>query len=388
MRDVVVIGVGMTKFGKFLDRTLQDMGQEAIWKAIEDSGVQARDIQVAYFSNSLAGLITGQEAVRGQIVLRHSGLGGIPVINVENACASGTTAFRGACLEVASGAYDVALAVGVEKLFCGDTARSLRALGTNSEIELAMMGFQFTAYYALQLRKYMKEYGATKELFARIAVKNSYNGSLNPYAQHQKVLTVEEVLNSRPISDPLTLYMCSSMSDGAAAAIVCTRKKSRQFTSGPLINVASCVLKAGLYRKPGDTSIPNTVTLVAREAYEKAGIDPKDVNVAEVHDAMAPVELLRCEELLLCGKGEAIAMFEQGRTQINGDIPVDPSGGLSARGHPVGATGLGQITEIVWQLRGTAGAHQVHNPRVGLTQNSGGRVEEDTAATSVTILKK
>lgn len=388
MRDVVIIGVGMTKFGKFLDRTLQDMGQEAIWKAIEDSGVQASDIQVAYFSNSLAGLITGQEAVRGQIVLRHAGLGGIPVINVENACASGTTAFRGAWLEVASGAYDVALAVGVEKLFCDDTARSLRALSTNSELELAMMGFQFTAYYALQLRKYMKEYGATKELFARVAVKNSYNGSLNPYAQHQKVLTVEEVLNSRPISDPLTLYMCSSMSDGAAAAIVCTREKARQFTSGPLIEVGSCVLKAGLYRKPGDTSIPNTVTLVAREAYEKAGVDPKDINVAEVHDAMAPVELLRCEELLLCGKGEAIAMFEQGRTRIDGDIPVDPSGGLSARGHPVGATGLGQITEIVWQLRGTAGAHQVNNPRVGLTQNSGGRVEEDTAATSVTILKK
>jgi acetyl-CoA acetyltransferase len=387
MRQVVVVGVGMTKFGKFLDRTLQDMGQESIWNAVEDAGIPGSDIEVAYFSNSLAGLITGQEAVRGQVVLRYSGFGGIPIINVENACASGTTAFRGAWLEVASGAHDVALAVGVEKLFCNDTARSIRALATNSEIELARMGFQFTAYYALQLRKYMKEFGATKKLFAQTAVKNSCNGSLNPYAQHQKPLTVDEVLNSRPISDPLTLYMCSSMSDGAAAAILTTKEKAREYTTGPLIEVAACVLRAGMFRKPHDTSTPNTVTMAAREAYETAGIGPDEINLAEVHDAMAPVELLRCEELLFCEKGGAIAMFEQGRTQINGDLPVDPSGGLSARGHPVGATGLAQVAEIVWQLRGTAGARQVAKPKVGLTQNSGGRVEEDTAATSVTILK-
>ncbi len=388
MRDVVVLGVGMTKFGKFLNRSLKEMGQEAIWNAVADAGIDAREIQVAYFSNSLAGLITGQEAVRGQTVLRHSGLGGIPIINVENACAGGATAFRGAWLEVASGNYDVALAIGVEKLFCDDTAQSLRALSTNSEIELARMGFQFTAYYALQLRKYMEQFGVTREQLALAAVKNSYNGSLNPYAQHQRPLTSEEVLKSRPISDPLTLYMCSSMSDGAAAAILCTREKAKKYTSKTLVQVASCILRAGMFRGPNDTTTPNTVTLAAKEAYEKAGIGPKEISLAEVHDAMAPVEILRYEELMFCERGEGIKMLEQGRTKITGDLPVDPSGGLSARGHPVGATGIAQVTEIVWQLRETAGARQVANPKTGLTQNSGGRVEEDTAATSVIILKK
>lgn len=275
MREVVVIGVGMTRFGKFLDMSLKEMGRIAIWNAIKDSGVPPKDIQVAYFANSLAGLITGQEGVRGEVVLRYAGLGGIPIINVENACASGTTALRGALLEATSEAYDVALAVGAEKLFCNDTPRSVKALATDSDIELGAMGFQFAASYAMNIRKYMNKYGATREHLAKVAVKNSYNGSLNPYAQYQRPLTIEEVLNSRMVADPLTLLMCSSMADGAAAAILVPKDKAKKYSDKPLVEIASCVLRSGMFRHPKDTTIPDTVTLTANEAYHKAGVGPR-----------------------------------------------------------------------------------------------------------------
>lgn len=390
MRKVVIIGVGMHPFGKFLDKSLKDLGRVAIWSASEDANISPRDIQAAYVGNSLGGLITGQEGVRGQVVLRDAGFGGIPVINVENACASAATALRGAWLEVASGSCDVALALGVEKLFCEDTAKSIAALSADSDIELAKMGFQFTALYAMKLSRYMAKYGITREHFARVVVKNSYNGSLNPYAQHRKPLTVEEVLNSRMVAPPLTLYMCSSMGDGAAAAILCSRDKARKYTSKPLVEVACCALRSGMFRRPDETNVADTDTaiLTAEQAYAKAGIGPEDVDVAEVHDAMAPAELLLYEALGLCGEGEAGRMIDEGKTRIDGDIPVNPSGGLAARGHPVGATGLAQIAEIVWQLRGEAGKRQVANPRVGLVENAGGRVEEDNAACCITILKR
>jgi acetyl-CoA acyltransferase len=387
MREVVIIGVGMTKFGKFPDISLRELGSKAIWTAVKDSNVPPKDIQVAYFGNSLAGLITGQEGVRGQTVLRYAGFGGIPIINVENACASGTTALRGAWLEVASGACDVALAIGAEKLFCNDTPRSVKAMASNSEIELSALGFQFSAGYAMTLRKYMEKYGATKEHFAKVAVKNSYNGSLNPFAQYQKPLSIEEVLNSRMVADPLTLLMCSSMADGAAAAILTSKDKAKKYTTKPLVEIAACILRSGKFRLPDDTS-PESATLAAMDAYTQAGIGPKDIDVAEVHDAMSPTELYRYEQLGFCKEGEAPRLIDEGRTKINGDLPVNPSGGLCARGHPVGATGIAQITELVWQLRGEAGPRQVNNPKVALSQNSGGHVEGDNAAATVTILKK
>ena len=388
MREVAVIGVGMTNFGKFLDRTLKDMGQEAIWKAIKDANVSPKDIQVVYVGNSLAGLITGQEGVRGQTVTREAGLGGIPVINVENACASASTAFRGASMEIAAGFCDVALALGVEKMFLEDTARSIAALAADSDIDLSRMGMQFTAFYAMNLKRFMKKSAVTREHFAKVVVKNSYNGSLNPYAQHRKPLTMEEVLNSRMVADPLTLYMCSSMADGAAAAILCAKEIAHKYTSKPLVTVAACALRSGMFRYPNDTTSPETPELTARAAYEQAGIGPEDVNVAEVHDAMAPAELILYETLGFCKPGEAGRMIDEGRTALTGNIPVNPSGGLAAKGHPVGATGLAQVAEIVWQLRGEAGQRQVANPKVGLTENAGGRVEHDNAACCVTILKR
>jgi acetyl-CoA acyltransferase len=388
MRKVAVIGIGLHPFGKFLDKSLSDLGRVAVWKAVEDGGISLKDIQVAYVGNSLGGLVTGQEGIRGQVILRDAGLGGVPVVNVENACASGTTAFRGAWLEVASGTYDIALALGVEKLYLPKTSDSIRILAADSDIRLRDMGFQFTAHYAMNLRKYMKQYGWTKEHFAMVVEKNSFNASLNPFAQYRTPLTVEQVLKSRLVAEPLHLYMCSSMGDGAAAAILCSEDLARKFTSKPLVEVGACALRSGMFKLPADATRLNIVKLAAQYAYDQAGLGPEDVDVAEVHDAMAPAELYHYEELGFCAEGEGARMIEEGRTKINGDIPVNPSGGLAGKGHPVGATGLAQIAEIVWQLRGEAGERQVKDPKVGLVQTSGGYVENDSAAAAVVLLKR
>jgi len=388
VRDVAVIGVGMHPFGQFADKGLKDLGRVAIWNAIKDAGVPPKDIQVAYSGNSLGGLLTGQEGVRGQTIIRDAGFGGIPIINVENACASGSTAFRGAWLEVASGLCDVALAVGVEKMFVGDVAKSMAALAADSDVELARMGLQFAGLYAMGLKKYMDLYGVTKEHFAKVVVKNSYNGSLNPYAQFRKPLTMDRVLNSPVIAEPITLLMCSSISDGAAAAILCSKDIARRYSRKPVVEVAACALRSGMWQSPEkELSERDIVALAAKEAYRQAGVGPEDIDVAEVHDGMAPAEMMVYEEIGLCGEGEAKVLVDQGRTAITGDIPVNPSGGLAAKGHPIGATGIAQIAEIVWQLRGEAGKRQVSNPRIGLCQNTGGYVDGDAAACSITILK-
>jgi acetyl-CoA acyltransferase len=386
MREVSIIGVGMTRFGKFLERSLQDLGREAAWNAIEDANVTVKDIELVYVGNALAPQLTELKGTIGQHVLTEAGIFGVPVINVENACSSGSTALRGAYLEVASGTCDVALALGVEKLFCGDTARSAAAMAQGTT--LAKFGFMFVALYSMQLRKWVEQYGVTKEQFAKVVVKNSYNGSLNPYAQFRKPLTIEQVLSSRVVAEPLTQYMCSTMGDGAAAAVVCAKEIARKFTSKPLIDIAACELVSGTFTFPDEVHEPIT-SRAAKRAYQKASIGPEDVNVAEVHDGMAPAELLLYEELGFCKPGEAGRMIDEGRTGLNGTIPVNPSGGLAAKGHPVGATGLAQVAEIVWQLREEAGERQVsNNPRVGLTENAGGWASDDNAACAVTILKR
>jgi acetyl-CoA acetyltransferase len=386
MREVSIIGVGMTRFGKFLERSLQDLGREAAWNAIEDANVGVKDIEVAYVGNALAPQLTELKGTIGQHILTEAGIFGVPVINVENACSSGSTALRGAFLEVASGTYNVALALGVEKLFCGDTARSAAAMAQGTT--LAKFGFMFVALYSMQLRKWVSQYGVTKEQFAKVVVKNSYNGSLNPYAQFRKPLTLEDVLNSRVVAEPLTQYMCSTMGDGAAAAIVCAKEIAQKYTSKPLVDIAACELVSGTFTFQDEAHEPIT-TRAAKRAYDKAGIGPEEVNVAEVHDGMAPAELLLYEELGFCKPGGAGRMIDEGETALTGRIPVNPSGGLAAKGHPVAATGLAQIAEIVWQLREEAGQRQVSNrPRIGLTENAGGWTSNDNAACAVTILKR
>ncbi len=393
MREVVIVGVGMHPFGKHPDKSLKDLGREALWAAIDDAGVDPRRIGCAYVGNSLAGLLTGQEGVRGQVVLHDAGLDELPVVNVENACASGSTALRGACLEVAAGTCDVAVALGVEKMFVGDTARSLAALSADSELELAAMGMQFSAIYAIHpkynLRGRMEEYGWTSRDFAEVAAKNSRHGALNPYAQHRRALTADEVLASPMITEPLTLYMCSSIGDGAAAAIVCAKDEAPGLSDRTGVTVASCRLRSGHFFTSGDHAFSTLRELLA-ETYEEAGIGPEDIDVAEVHDAMAPVELLVYEQLGLCGPGEGPRLVREGTTAIGGEHVVNPSGGLTARGHPVGATGLAQIAELVWQLRGEAGPRQAkERPLVGLAHNQGGLLASmDSAAYALTVLKR
>lgn len=391
MRDVVIIGVGMHSFGRFPDKSIKALGAFAVSAAMDDANIKMSDLDIAYVGNSLGGALSGQEGVRGQTVLQYCGLSDIPIINVENACASGSTALRGAWLEVASGQSEVALALGVEKMFTGDTPKTLAALAGDSEVELARMGMQFTANYAIHpkynLLGLMDKYGWSAEDYALCAVKNSRNGAKNPDAQHQRPLNVDEILQSPMIAYPLTLLMCSSIGDGAAAAIVCSQDFVDRVETARPVHIRAAVLESGHIFGSTDHEF-NKLSRVLRKAYEEAAIGPEDIDVCEVHDAMAPVELLLYESLGFCGPGEGVDLLRSGATEIQGRHPVNTSGGLTARGHPVGATGLAQVAELVWQLRGEAGARQVPRPpKVALAHNQGGLLLGlDSAAYAVTIL--
>lgn len=391
MRDVAIIGAGMTSFGKFLDRGLKDLAGEAVTGALESAGVDRSQLGAAVVGNAVAGLMTGQEMVRGQVVLRELGIGGIPVINTENACASSSVAFHLAWMYVASGMCDIALALGMEKLYHEDKRRSFQALGTAVDVEA---GFEadgagerrslFMDVYASLACAHMERYGTTREQFARVAEKNHFHGSLNPRAQYRSRYTVEEILASPVIADPLTRLMCSPIGDGAAAAVLCAADKARSFSAQPVYVRASLVTSGS---DPG-AGEPDTVARIARSAYEMAGVGPSELSVVECHDGSAPAELLHYEELGLCAPGEGGRLIDTRATYFDGAIPVNTSGGLIARGHPIGATGLGQIHEIWTQLLGTAGERQVSEPKVGLTHNSGGRVRGDSAVVSIHILSR
>jgi acetyl-CoA acetyltransferase len=395
----------MTRFGKFLERSMKDLAREAVEEALKTAGVERQALEAAVVGNAMAGLITGQECIRGQVVLREMGIGGIPVVNTENACASSATAFHLAWLYVASGMYDIALALGMEKLYHEDKKRSFQAIGSAVDVEfmqqlLAAMKSQpkaegegkpgepgksrsmFMDFYAIFARAHMEKYGTTKEQFARIAVKNHYNGSLNPHAQYQHACTLEEVLASPLVAEPLTRLMCSPIGDGAAAVILTSAENASRFTSKP-VYVRASVLASGDDPEPGK---PGITTRAARKAYEMAGLGPQDINVAEVHDASAPAELVIYEELGFCQPGEGGKLIDEGVTALTGRLPVNTSGGLLAKGHPVGATGVAQICEVFWQLRGEAGKRQVAKAKVGLTENGGGMVRNEAAALSVHIL--
>jgi acetyl-CoA acyltransferase len=384
MRPVYVLGVGMTKFGKYIEKSLKELSFEATWNAIHDSGVRPSEVEMAFFANAYAGLITGQESIRGQTVFREIGLMGIPIFNIENACASGSSAFHLAHLAVASGKVEVALALGAEKLFCGDLNKSLHALSTSSDLEIeGRMGMLFAGIYSMRVRNHMERYGVTREQLAKVAVKNHDHGALNPYAQYRNRISVDEVLESRMIADPITLLMTCPMGDGAAAVIVGSEDVLSSIKQ-PAVRIAATVLQTARISTIGDGSI---VERTAKEAYDEAGIGPKEVSVAEVHDAVAPVELLLYEQLGFCKPGESGHWIDEGVTWIGGSLPVNPSGGLSSKGHPAGATGLAQITELVWHLRGEAGERQTEPiPKVALAENGGGNVAGETAAVAVHIL--
>ena len=397
MRQVAVVGAGMTRFGKHQDRSMKDLAREAVENALRTAGIEKEAIEAATVGNAVAGLITGQECIRGQVVLREMGIGGIPVINTENACASSSTAFHLAWLYVASGMYDTVLAVGMEKLFHPDKKKTFNAIGSAIDLELAdefarqMSGEQaagagesrsvFMDYYANLARAHMARYGTTREQFARIAAKNHTNGSLNPLAQFQTPRSMEDILAAPLIAEPLTRMMCSPIGDGAAAVVITTAEKARQLTAKPVFVRASIVASSQQHAPDA----PGIVTNTAQKAYKMAGIGPDEVHVVEVHDATAPAELIVYEELGLCRAGEGGKMIDDGVTKLGGRVPVNPSGGLLAKGHPVGATGVAQISEIFWQLRGEAGKRQVSGAKVGLTENGGGVLGNENAVASVHI---
>lgn len=395
----------MTRFGKFPEASVRSLAEEATRDALADAGVAAGEVGMVFFSNAVEGFLTGQEMIRGQVALRHTGLLGVPMVNVENACASASSAFFLACTAVASGAVEVALAVGAEKLTNPDKAKSFAAIGTAVDLQqLAELSRQMKAaeqsgekrekgrdggdrslfmdVYAAGARAYMESSGATAEDFAAVAVKSHRNAALNPKAQYRREVSLEEVLASREVSWPLTLLMCSPIGDGAAAVVVCSEERAGR-VGHVTARVRACSLVSGRDRRPGEEG---AVVRAAHQAYEQAGVGPEDLDVVELHDAAAPAELIEYEELGLCAPGDGPKLLASGDTALGGRVPVNPSGGLLSKGHPIGATGCGQIVELVDQLCGRAGDRQVPGARVGLAQNGGGFLGNDPAAMAVTIL--
>lgn len=383
MRNVYVAGIGMTRFAKQPDRTLKELTGEAVTAALKDAGVTIHDVHAGYFGNAVAGSITGQEMLAGQFTLRPLGLGEVPIYNVENACASASTAFHLAWQSVATGLHDVVLAVGAEKMTHADKARSFAAIGGSIDVELVPeelpAGRSFLMdMYAEAALEYLERTGATRADLARVVVKNQRHGSLNPASQYGAELTVDEVLAARQIVWPFTLQMCSPISDGAAAALLV----SDEFVGGDEARVA--VLASVARSAPADGS-SSVTSLASAAAYDTAGLGPRDLDVVEVHDAAASAELVIYEQLGLAAPGDGPALVRSGDTALGGRLPVNTSGGLLARGHPIGATGLAQIVEVVLQLRGDADRRQVDDARIGLTQNAGGWHGRDNVASVIHI---
>ncbi|AUT70462.1 thiolase family protein [Paraburkholderia hospita] len=388
MRKVVIGGVGMTSFGKFLERNLKSLAEESVSLALKDARVSVNDVDRIFFGNAAAGVVTGQEMIRAQSSLRNTGLDGKPMFNIENACASGSSALNLAWLSVASGQSETALVVGVEKLTHEDKAISFGAFAKAVDLEEPLpegvttgTGSLFMDLYAAKARKWMEKTGAEASDFARVVVKSRRAGSLNPHAQFRNETSVEEVLASRMVSDPLTLFMCSSIGDGGAAVFICSEQFAAKRDIRPVYIRASSIVSA-----KADGSGELVAVRAANAAYEQAGIGPSDVHVVELHDASAPAELIHYENLGLCAPGDAPKLIRSGDTDIGGRISVNPSGGLLSRGHPVGATGVAQIVELTQQLRGTAGARQRPGAKVALAENNGGQLAGDSAVALVTIL--
>lgn len=379
-RPVYVLGVSMTQFGKFPDRRGIDMGTEAVLAAIRDASIPLGSIQIAYCGHTRMGTVAGQR------VLAELGLTGIEIVNVDNACASGSTALRGVALSIAHGMADVGLAFGLEQM-----SKAVSGVIPPREDDLeGALGRVMPSTYAMLTRRHMDLYGTTPEQLARVSVKNHKNGSLNPLAQYREPVTIEQVLQSRMIADPLTLLQCCPNGDGAAAVVLGTEAAAKKWGRTPLIRVAATTLRTGGPRlvEADMASSPLTIEL-AKEAYAQAGIGPEDLDVVELHDAFTIGELVHYENLGLCPRGEGGKFLDSGATELGGKVAVSPSGGLLSKGHPLGATGLAQVYEVVTQLRGEAGKRQQPDAKVGLTHTMGGAVTGvDSGACSIHIFTR
>jgi acetyl-CoA acetyltransferase len=391
-----ILGTGMTRFGRMSGEDLRSLSEAAVAEALADAGLVPRDVQLVLFGNAVEGVMHGQEMIRAEVALRRTGLPGVPMINVENACASSSSAFQLACMAVSGGAAEVVLVVGAEQLTHQDKQRTFAALATAvdlyehsglaAQVNAAAAGASHSPLmdlYAAKSRAFMDHSGSTVEDLALVSVKNRFHGSLNPRAQFRDPTDLETVLGSRMISDPLRLLMCAPIGDGAAAVVVTSSEFARR-------SQRPCVLVngIGLTSNGTDTGAARPVARAAWAAFNQAGLGPDDIDVAEVHDACSAAELWLYEEIGLAKPGDAAQMVRSGATQLGGCTPVNVSGGLLARGHPLGATGCAQLVELADQLRGRCGSRQVSGARIALAQNSGGILDDgDEAVATVTILQ-
>jgi acetyl-CoA acetyltransferase len=412
MNGIYVVGVGMTQFGRLLDRTVYDMVADAVGAALKDAACKPADIGAAYYATATAGPLQGQTSIPGPIAMRRCGIEGIPVFSVENACASGSSAFNLATQALRAGVCDIALAVGAEKMNVPEKAKmfavfeggwdvstieqnkaTLLALGAGVEPPPGTVSDKpysvFMDVYAALCRDHMRRYGTTPRQIAAVAAKNHHHSVHNPLSQFRNDYTIEQVLAAPPICYPLTLPMCSPISDGAAAAVLCNAEGLKRLNGvdGRAVRVMASIVQTGVTRTAEEPQ--KTISrLAAMKAYELAGITPADIDVAEVHDATAFGEITNAESLMLAPLGEAGPAAERGDFTIGGRLPINPSGGLESKGHPIGATGLGQIHELVMQLRGEAGPRQVEGARIAIQENGGGLYGIEEAVVAVSIFAK
>jgi acetyl-CoA acetyltransferase len=397
----------MIKFGKFLERSVKDMTGLVLEDVLKDCDLTRDDIEAAWFSNCMWGLYSFQHCVRGQVALTSNGLQGVPVTNVENACASGSTALNGAWTALKAGLYDCALAIGVEKIHDEDRAKVMGSFVAGTDVEgMGQRGTQtreqeaeekkaegqqqeagghtvFMDFYAAGARGHMERYGSTQRQLAIIAAKNHNNSTMNPMAQYTFPQTVEQVLNDYVVSYPLTRAMCAPIGDGAAAAIICNEEFLKKHPSNRAIKIRASILEGA-----GQSGAGSISERAVKRAFEAAGLGPEDIDMMEVHDATAFGEVSAMENFGFCPRGEGGLMAERGDTALDGKLPVNPSGGLISRGHPIGASGLAQIYELVTQLRGEAGKRQVKKHRVAMTENGGGTTRVGEAALTSHLLEK
>lgn len=412
--NVYILGVGMIKFGKYLEKGVKVLTGEALELVLQDCGLTRDDIEAAWFSNTGWGMYTFQHSIRGQVALTANGLEKIPVTNVENACASGSTALNGAWAAIKAGMYDCVLAIGTEKLYDEDRAKVMRGFMAGTDVEETVARIAkwqaeekerkeqeagdklrqaspekpgghsvFMDFYAAGARRHMEKYGSTQRQLACVAAKNHNNSSLNPLAQYTFPQTVEQVLADRVVSYPLTRAMCAPIGDGSAAAIICSESFIKKHPSGRAVKIRASILEGGARKGSNDIA-----ERASRKAYEKSGLGPEDIDIMEVHDATAFGEIAQMEALGFCAEGKGGILAESGATALGGRIPVNPSGGLISRGHPIGASGLAQIYELVTQLRGEAGKRQVKKHRIAMTENGGGTIGAGEAAMTIHILEK
>lgn len=401
---VYLAGISMTRFGVFPELSIKALTREAVEGALSDAGATRDDIEVAFFSNTSQNILEGQNVIAGQIALRSMGFQRIPMVNVENACASGATAVHMAVSYVRSGMADIALAVGAEKMNFPDMSKtfglfeggydvsdpqSLQRILTELGGENAEPGSgrrsAFMEVYASLARAHMRDFGTTQRQIAAVSSKNHRHSTLNPFAHFRREFSVDEVLAGRPIGFPLTVPMCAPMTDGGAAAVICSAAGLARIRASRALKILASVLGTGTDRplKAWDRSVSR---LTALRAYEQAGLEPDDMSVAEVHDASAFGELLQSESLGFCEVGAGGALAESGATALGGRIPINPSGGLESKGHPIGATGIGQLFELALQLRGEAGPRQVEGARFAIAENGGGMYGGEEAVAAITIL--